>query len=277
MKNVRCGSARNIHAVLVFGILAGIVPATGCSLEGTENGEGPGHRPQPLALPPDKELELGREAYRSVLNEARGRIVPADDAEARRCRHVAGRIVRAAGIEPLQREINLRLRGYHFEWALNVIESRQINAFCLPVGKIIVFTGILEVTRGDDQLATMLSHAIAHALAHHASERVAREHSGVAGLLQRRAYDRAQESEADHIGLFLMTFAGYDPHAAIGFWELMSRRGSSGQIPEILSDHPSDARRIRDLQSWIPRALAAKQAFDEGRIAGKPLEPASRR
>src|SRR5262249_18314926 len=144
----------------------------------------------------------------------------------------------------------------------------QINAFCLPAGKIIVFTGILPVAESDDQLATVLSHEIAHALAHHASERVAREQSGVARLLARRAYDRAQESEADHIGLFLMTFADYDPNEAVVFWERMQTvHGPGGRIPEFLSDHPSDIRRIRDLQAWVPMALGGKRAFDEGRIA----------
>ena len=90
--------------------------------------------------------------------------------------------------------------------------------------------------------------------------------SGASGLLRRKAYDREQESEADHIGVFLMTFAGYNPQEAVQFWERMERLGG-GRLPEILSDHPSDARRMHDLQSWVPRARAAKEAFDEGRIA----------
>jgi metalloendopeptidase OMA1, mitochondrial len=259
------GWGKPIRLLAIVAIVAAVSTCGGCALE--EEGEGPGHRPQQLALTPDQELELGREAYRQVLAEARGRILPADHPEVQRCRQVGRRIVRAAGIEPLQREINLHLTGNHFEWQLNVIESRQINAFCLPAGKMIVFSGILQITEDDDQLATVLSHEIAHALAHHVSERVAREQSGVAGLLVRRAYDRQQESEADHIGVFLMTFAGYDPHEAVRFWERMQwAHGAAGQVPEVLSDHPSDSRRIRDLQNWVPLALGAKQAFDEGRI-----------
>jgi predicted Zn-dependent protease len=246
-----------------------VVAFTGCELASPEegSGQGPGHRAQMLALSPEEELELGREAYRQVLGEYRGRILPADDPVVIRCRQVARRIARAAGIEALQREINLRVRGYRFEWALNVLEDGRVNAFCLPAGKIAVFSGLLRITQNDDQLATVLSHEISHALAHHASERVAREHTGVRGLLARRAYDRAQESEADHIGLFLMTFAGCDPRQAVIFWERMENLSrSSGRLPELLSDHPSDARRIRDLETWVPRAEAAKQAFDEGRI-----------
>src|SRR5262249_10939064 len=151
-----------------------------------------------------QELELGREAYREVLDQYRGRILPANRPEAERARNVAARIVRAAGIRPLQREINLHVRGYRYEWEVHVIRSGQVNAFALPGGKIVVFTAILQVTEDDNQLATVLSHEIAHVLAHHASERVAREQSGVAGLLRRKAFDRAQESEADHFGVFLM-------------------------------------------------------------------------
>jgi len=150
----------------------------------------------------------------------------------------------------------------------NVIHSQQVNAFALPGGKIAVFTGILPVAQDDDQLATVLSHEIAHVLAHHASERLAREQSGRVGFLSRKAYDRGQESEADHIGVFLMTFAGYDPEEAIRFWQRMQRISEDrGQVPEFLSDHPSDAHRLRALEGWVPRARLAKRAFDEGRIA----------
>jgi predicted Zn-dependent protease len=176
-------------------------------------------------------------------------------------------VVRAAGIEPLQREINLHLRGYRFEWEANVIADRRVNAFCLPGGKIAVYTGLLPVAQNDDQLSTVLSHEVAHALAHHSNERVTREESGHVGVLLNKAFDRQQESEADHVGVFLMTFAGYDPAEAVRFWVRMGRATQGAVIPEILSDHPSDERRVRDMERWVPMARAAKQAFDEGRIA----------
>jgi predicted Zn-dependent protease len=151
-------------------------------------------------------------------------------------------------------------------WEANVVRDRQVNAFCLPGGWIFVYTGILPVVGDrDDALAAVLAHEIAHALAHHGSERVAREQDG-GNPFRRLSYNRMQESEADHIGLFLMTFAGYDPDQAVAFWERMARAHQGGP-PEILSDHPSDERRIRDLQTWAPHARAAKKAFDEGRIA----------
>ena len=171
-------------------------------------------------------------------------------------------------IEPLQREINLHVADYPFEWEYCVIESPQINAFCLPGGKIGVFTGLLRVVKNDDQLAAVLAHEVSHAVAHHASERIARAQFGYRGLFA-LSFNREQELEADHIGVFLMTFADYDPQEAVAFWNQMERvRGSRPQIPEIISDHPSDQRRIHQLQSWVPMAVAARQAYTQGRVVG---------
>src|SRR5262249_31818251 len=152
--------------------------------------------------------------------------------------------------------------------------DRQINAFCLPGGKIAVYTGLLRVVENDDQLATVLSHEIAHALAHHASERIARAKNvpggeSILSQLINKKHDREQEAEADKIGVFLMTFAGYDPREAVAFWERM-QQAHQGAPPEILSDHPSDAHRIQAMQDNVRRAMAGKKAFDEGRIAPAP-------
>jgi predicted Zn-dependent protease len=260
-------------------------------------GQGPGRRAQSLALTPYQELNLGEQAYKEVL--AKNRVVrsgPGVDA----VRGVGGRIARASEIEPLRREINLRVQGYTFKWEFNVLESEQVNAFCLPGGKVAVYTGLLGVVSeggriDDNQLATVMAHEIAHALAHHSSERIARqqkyeqainalngalgriapaERKQLIGLLGAGAsvhglsYDRQQESEADHIGLFLMTFAGYDPRAALPFWQKMERLSAQhGRPPEILSDHPSDAHRIAQIRRWIPAALAAYAAYKAGNVA----------
>jgi metalloendopeptidase OMA1, mitochondrial len=276
-----------LAAVLCPGMLAG-----GCA---PANQEGPGHRSQHLALSPDQELALGRQAYDQVLSKAHA---VRDGPQVERVRQVSERIVKASEIEPLQREINLRIQGYRFDWEFNVLEDRHVNAFCLPGGKVAVFTGLLSVVQNDDQLATVLSHEIAHALAHHASERIDHQQmyetavqaaGGVLGQMdpERRKeligllaagaqlgslpFDRRQESEADHIGLFLMTFAGYDPRQAIVLWEEMERLSSRhGRPPEFLSDHPSDAQRIAKIREWLPQAEAAKKAWDEGRIAPAP-------
>jgi len=249
-----------LAAALLVGI--GCAPAE----ERGTGGQGPGRRPQQLALTPEQEFELGRRAYLQVLSEMRGRILPGDDPRCVTAQHVTARLVKAAGIEPLQREINLHVRGYRFDWEVHVVQSDQVNAFCLPGGRMIVFTGLMAVAHNDDQVAAVLGHEIAHALAHHANERVARDEFGHVSFLRGKAYDRAQESEADHIGLFLVVFAGYRPEEAVRFWEQMERRAAGGQIPEFLSDHPSGAHRIRNFQTWIPQVLAGKKAFDEGRV-----------
>src|SRR6202007_1204097 len=99
-----------------------LVPGGGIRADDDGRGAGPGGRPQELALSPDQELEVGREAYDKVLQEYYGRVLPDDDPQSLRVRRVAGRIIRAAGIEPLQREMNLRLRGYRFEWEIHVVQ-----------------------------------------------------------------------------------------------------------------------------------------------------------
>jgi predicted Zn-dependent protease len=250
---------------------------TGLACEGPaeERGEGPGHRAQVLALNSRQELESGRQAYREILSNPQkfGRVLPAEAPETERVKGVAARIIKATEIEPLMREMNLH--PGRFDWEINVLDSPQINALCLPGGKMAVFLGLLRVVQNDDQLAAVIAHETAHALAHHVSERIAQSQGqngrSVLAELRGKAFDREQEAEADHIGVFLMTFAGYNPEEAVRLWERMEQVAAGRpQVPEILSDHPSDERRLHNIASWVPRALAAKQAYKERRI-----EPAS--
>jgi predicted Zn-dependent protease len=277
--------------------------AAGCAPPPGAGGEGPGRREQSLALSPEQEYRLGVEAYRDVLREAgaKGSLVRGGPAVGR-VRQVGLALADAAvgnsrKSRLLRREINLHTEGYRFDWAFAVIDSDQVNAFCLPGGKVAVYTGLLRVTGGhDDWLATVLGHEIAHALAHHASERIYREAMAGSALKAAAAglgaldepdrrwlegllaagthfgslpFDRWQESEADHVGVFLMAFADppFDPRAAVAFWERMSQLRAGAPLPEILSDHPSDARRVAQLRGWAEQARAARRAFDEGRVA----------
>lgn len=245
--------------VAAFVILLGIA---GCSP--LVEGEGPGHREQALGLHPDQELAIGRHAFAELLADSE---VLTSGPYVDRVERVSRRIAEAVKIEPLQREINLHVVQYPFEWEYCVIVSRQVNAFCLPGGKIGVYTGLLKLVRNDDQLAAVIAHEVAHAVAHHTSERIAREQSMGHGFSE-LTFDREQESEADHIGVFLMTFARYDPQQAVAFWnEMAAVRGGKLRLPEILSDHPSDRRRINQLQTWVPTAEAAEAAYEQGRIA----------
>jgi predicted Zn-dependent protease len=257
------------RTALLIVAVAALFVGQGCMPPDEQSGSGPGHRRQVLGLTPEQEYNLGQKAYRKILDEAeqKNALLPEDSQPVEHVRRVGQRIIEAVKIKPLQREINLHLQGYRFDWKFNVIRSRQVNAFCLPGGGIVVYTALRRIVENDAQLATVLAHEIAHALAHHANERITTEESGRVNWLFRQAYDRQQESEADHIGLFLMTFAGYDPDEALVFWQHMERLSRGGQLPEILSNHPSDRRRIEQLRSWIPQAKAAKVAYDHHRIA----------
>jgi predicted Zn-dependent protease len=254
-------------------LLLGVAVAVACGgpggefnpNEGSQQGQGPGRRYQPLALSPAQEERLGEKAYRQILEEEGPPLINSDP-DVKKVREVGERIVEAAHIEPLEREINLHVDWNYYDWEFNVLRSRKVNAFCLPGGKVAVYTGLLKVTANADQLATVLSHEIAHALAHHTSERVAREQNSGRSLGS-LAFERWQESEADHIGVFLMTFAGYDPRQAVAFWQRMEEMTGGSGMPEILSDHPSDERRIRQLQGWARMAMGAYEAYKHHRIA----------
>lgn len=255
----RGNELRCIKVLLI--VLPAVVLCAGCRFE--EEGTGPGKRSQVLALRPRDELEIGRQAFGEVLKQER---VVRDGTQVDQVRRVSERIAKAIAIKPLQREINLRVAEYQFEWEYAVIEDARINAFCLPGGKIVVFSGLIDFVRNDDQLATVIAHEVSHAVAHHASERIARDQM-MRNPLARLAYNRDQESEADHIGVFLMTFAGYDPDEALAFWEQMGSASQRGiRLPEFLSDHPNDAHRFANMQEWVRNAKEGKIAFDAGRI-----------
>jgi predicted Zn-dependent protease len=176
----------------------------------------------------------------------------------------------------------LHMKPQKFNWEFRVIASRQVNAFCLPGGKVVVYTAILPVCKDEDGLATVMGHEIGHALAHHGAERIARKQleeigqMGVAASLnnmrpEKRAalmvalgaavqygeslpFNREQESEADHIGLLLMAAAGYDPRSAVPFWQRMAQLGGS-RPPEFMSTHPGPEHRAEALAGWMNQAL----------------------
>lgn len=181
-----------------------------------------------------------------------------------------------------------KLAGY--EWEFHLVKSDEVNAWCMPGGKVVVYEGIMPVARDEAGLAVVMSHEIAHAVAQHGNERMSQglltELGGMAlekaleekpqqtqqlfmtafgvgaqvGILL--PYSRLQESEADHLGVIFMAMAGYDPHAAINFWERMSNQGGAAP-PEFLSTHPSDERRIRQIRDLMPEAMKYYQPAGE--------------
>ncbi|MDR0450854.1 MAG: M48 family metallopeptidase [Treponema sp.] len=179
-----------------------------------------------------------------------------------------------------------------YRWEYRLVQDNQVNAWCMPGGKIVVYTGILPVTATEAGLATVMGHEVAHALLNHGQQRMSAgvlQQIGAAGLsvltTNRSAetqalamtlygagseifgtlpFSRAHESEADRIGLILMAVAGYNPDEAVPFWERMGALGGGG-IPQFLSTHPSHQTRIKDLQGWIPEARAKALEFGAGR------------
>jgi predicted Zn-dependent protease len=169
-----------------------------------------------------------------------------------------------------------------YEWEYKLVKSDEVNAWCMPGGKIVVYTGILPVTKDEAGLAVVLGHEISHALLNHGQQRMSADvlqQMGAAGLslatsgksqeaqaLAMTAYgagsqifgtlpfSRGHESEADHYGLILMAIAGYNPEEAVPFWQRMSSLSGGGAAPEFLSTHPSDVTRIKQLQGWVPEA-----------------------
>jgi metalloendopeptidase OMA1, mitochondrial len=226
------------------------------------------HRTERVGLTEEQQMQLGSEEYAKTLRQYRGRIVSsgAGYAEVQR---VAKRIEAVAGRDKPS-----------FVWKVTLLRKREANAYCLPGGKIVVYTGILPITRTDAGLATVLGHEVAHATAEHAAERIERDHLtkvaaaiiaggvaftpsqyvrvlaalGVGGAVATLPFTRAQESEADHIGLVYMARASYQPRQALAFWKRMLRASKGKEPPEIASDHPSDQHRIEQIQEWLPEA-----------------------
>ncbi len=225
-------------------------------------------RRQLLLLSESAEQQMGLDAYRQVLRKAKP---STDAAAAEQVQRVGRRIAEATG-------------RADYQWEFNLIEDKQVNAFCLPGGKVAVYTGILPVTRDDAGLAAVLGHEVAHAIARHGGERLSEGLLVQVGLAATQValsrndpatvqqvtvllgagatvglllpWSRSQESEADHLGLIYMAKAGYHPAAARDLWMRMDEAARGrGSPPEFLSTHPSAATRIRRIEAWIPEAL----------------------
>ena len=175
----------------------------------------------------------------------------------------------------------------NFQWEFNLVNNSEINAFCMPGGKIVVYEGLLPVTQDETSLAIVLGHEIAHAVAKHSAEQLSKQMrqqyaaqiggsvlsqvaqakgwGSAASIVDMAAqmgfnfanlkYSRDNETEADRLGLIFAAMAGYDPRLAIPFWQRMAQQGGASQTSEIFSDHPSDAKRLAELQKRMPEAL----------------------
>ncbi|HEY5752307.1 MAG TPA: M48 family metallopeptidase [Chthoniobacterales bacterium] len=235
------------------------------------------------ALSEAQEDRLGLQSYQQVLSEER---VIQSGPQVDLVRQVAQRLAVATGDA-----------ANKFQWAVSVVDNRQVNAFCLPGGKIVVYTGILPVAQTPEGLATVMGHEMAHATSRHGSQRLLQSQmmqTAMAGaqfsmadldyqsqrtliaLLGGAAqygailpFSRNHELEADHIGLIYMARAGYDPREAIEFWKRMGQASSGQQPPEFASTHPSNYNRIQQLEAYMPEALKIYEQ-SEGRQQQQP-------
>jgi predicted Zn-dependent protease len=201
--------------------------------------------------------------------------------EAEMVKQVGVRIQQAVERYFAANNMSSRLKGY--AWEFHLVEKKEINAWCMPGGKVVVYSGLLPVARDENGLAVVMGHEIAHAVANHGDERMSQgliaEMGGIAlsaALAQKPdqtrnlfmaaygagaqvgvllPFSRVQESEADHLGLVFMSMAGFDPHAAIPFWERMTESHQGAAPPELLSTHPADKKRIENLKKLVPEAM----------------------
>ena len=185
----------------------------------------------------------------------------------------------AAATEQYLKNNGLESEIKNFSWEFNLVKDDQVNAFCMPGGKIVVYEGLMQLVDSDDELAVVVGHEVAHAVAKHSNERMSQQlmaqygaqiigqalsyksaavqqiGNSVYGLGAQYGvmlpFSRKHESEADYMGLVFMTMAGYNPEVAVNFWQNMSA-GKSGATPEFMSTHPSDATRISDIQKYLP-------------------------
>ena len=229
-------------------------------------------------VPDQTMLSMSFQQYDQFLKENK---LSTDPAKTRMVKAVGKRISRAVEQYLTQNNMANEIRNY--SWEFNLIKSDEINAWCMPGGKVVVYTGILPVTQNDSGLAVVMGHEIAHAVAKHGNERMSHALAVQMGgmglsaalssypqqtqeLLMAVAgagaqfgfvlpYSRLQEREADELGLIFMAMAGYDPNHAIGFWQRMSQKKSKAAPPEFLSTHPADTTRIENIRALIPKAM----------------------
>lgn len=216
----------------------------------------------------EREAQMGQQMYQETMQEFQGKLMAPYSKEHRQVQRVLDRLVPHSGLEGEK-------------WEIFVINDDMKNAFVIPGGKVFVFRGILDICQGDDGLAAVLGHEIAHNVAHHAAERMSQSFIlmglttigfaffgvdfGIGRLATQLAFSlpgsRAQEQEADYIGLLMMAESCYDPSAAMGLWSRMQQE-EKGAPPQFLSTHPSSHNRLEKIREWLPEAEVKRESGD---------------
>ena len=234
-------------------------------------------RTQNLMVSDDQVLSLSFQEYSDYMKTAKPSTNSTNTAMVKR---VGQNIAKAVESYLTQNGMAEEVKTY--SWEFNLVQDNQVNAWCMPGGKIVVYEGLLPVTQDEASLAIVMGHEIAHAVARHSAERLSnayKEQYGAAalsavlqgagvssgwqqlaslahqygGALFTSGFSRKQESEADHIGLIFAAMAGYNPEVAVTFWQRMSS-ATGGGSNSLFADHPSDATRIEQIQGWLPEA-----------------------
>ncbi len=217
-----------------------------------------------MLISEQEEIAMGGKAFEEILSKSK----------------VIKSSPQAAAVERVGRRLSASAGKPNFKWEFVLVEDKQINAFCLPGGKIVFYSGIMPILENDDEIAVVMSHEIAHAVARHGAERMSQQQlvnaagniaavflegksqqtkdifygaygfGAAAGILL--PYSRKHEFEADYIGLLLMKKSGYNPQAAVGFWQKMKAMSEKApKTPDFLSTHPSDEARIKNIEKRL--------------------------
>lgn len=260
----------NKRNLIFSGVIIALVSCTRVPITG---------RRQMNLLPESEMMSMSLTSYRDFLSK--NKTVPDADPQTELVKKVGDNIAKAVQrYMTANKKYASRVQG--FKWEFNLVNDKTVNAWCMPGGKVVVYTGLLPVTQNETGLAIVMGHEIAHAIARHGNERMSQgllvqlggiglavatstksgptqdifnQSYGVASTLGTLAYSRKHESEADKLGLVFMAMAGYNPSEAPAFWERMAASSGGQKPPEILSTHPSDQTRIKDIRAFLPQAM----------------------
>lgn len=260
---------KNIKSLLIVCILTLMMACSKVPITG---------RKQLNIVPDGQMMSMSFTQYKQFLAEHPP--LPASDPNVQLVQRVGAKI--SQGVENYFRQQKHPEQIAGYKWEFNVVNDKQVNAWCMPGGKVVVYTGLLPVTQNETALAVVMGHEIAHAVAKHGNERMSQgllaqgaemtlavalssqpvqtqnlflqsfDAGATLGLLK---YSRTQESEADKLGLVFMAMAGYNPTEAVAFWQRMADQSKGAAPMEILSTHPSDATRIKDIKAYLPQAM----------------------